>query len=911
MPSSGAAPPSGRNRTALARLKITDPDEGLPEAPPGTELRVLLPEDDRFAILAEKLEGMGAHVRRVRYLLEDEAITTAVGAQDRGQLLASSRVCRLNRPYRGSLTEVTGSAAAAARDAFDILWQDQTAVAQLAPQEAPVEGTVPPELARFLPFRALNPAQAEALPQVFGNDENLLVVAPTGAGKTVIGMAAALRTVVQQGRKSAWLVPQRSLTDELDRELASWRGHGLRVERLSGERTVDIARIHGADLWVATTEKFEAICRASAFREALAGVGSLVVDEIHMLGDPARGPVLEALLARVRDGGTPARIVGLSATIANAEQIAEWLRARLLRSTWRPSRLTWQLPAIPANPDFAVTEAARTRLASAITAAVTQDGGSVLIFCGSKRNVRRTALVIAASRGADVSGVRPDNLERLQQVCRQARIRLHYQGWEYRHEAEQAFRSREADVLVATSTVAAGVNLPARAVVIQDAQAGLETLDVGTVQQMFGRAGRIGAGEDQGWAFMIVDEHERAGWQSRLVAGHTVNSRIQDSLPEQLLSEVVQQLVSSQRQAEQWWVQTLAFHQGQRSLRPLSRGIQFLVSAGMLTALPAAQQGQRDRRLGPTELGRLTARLMVSPVICDVLRHALARAPLPAGPEEAEQLLAETLAALLPKLAQASVGDGAKAAVTRLLAARGHVGLRARPGQSAGPVGGSQRGDLARAALLAVANSPEAFYAGVRQIGGIPYAAMYPVLEEAPRYLHWLASQGLFGTVHPWCAIVAADLERRITWRMLQPVRGAGRLLWACEQMATPAHALQAVPQLWAAARAQGYTSPDWPVAGRPRQCHLDNAGYQALLRERATASTIEANSGQVRAVGPAGSVLAVWAGKTYVVTPIRRGQAATGPPSPAGGSPGAAVFTWRGDYRATGWLASYTQMPD
>ena len=119
----------------------------------------------------------------------------------------------------------------------------------------------------------LNPAQAEALPHVFARDENLLVVAPTGAGKTVIGMAAALRTVVQQGRKSAWLVPQRSLTDELDRELAGWRDHGLRVERLSGEHTVDIDRIHRADLWVATTEKFEAICRASAFREALADVG--------------------------------------------------------------------------------------------------------------------------------------------------------------------------------------------------------------------------------------------------------------------------------------------------------------------------------------------------------------------------------------------------------------------------------------------------------------------------------------------------------------------------------------------------------------------------------------------------------------------------------------------------------------
>ncbi len=291
------------------------------------------------------------------------------------------------------------------------------------------------------------------MPQVLGHDDNLLVVAPTGAGKTVIGMAAALRTVVQHRRKSAWLVPQRSLTDELDRELAGWRQQGLRVERLSGEHTVDIERIRRADLWVATTEKFEAICRASAFRDALAEVGSLVVDEIHMLGDSARGPVLEALLARVRDGGTPTRIVGLSATIANAGQIAEWLRARLLSVDWRPGSLTWQLPVIPANSDFAVTEAARTRLAAAITARVTADGGSALIFCGSKRNVRRTALVIAASRGVNVSGAGANNTERLRQACREARIGLHYQGWEHRREAEQGFRDRDIDVLVATVAV--------------------------------------------------------------------------------------------------------------------------------------------------------------------------------------------------------------------------------------------------------------------------------------------------------------------------------------------------------------------------------------------------------------------------------------------------------------------------
>ena len=890
---------------ALSWMKITDPGEWLPEAPPGADVRVLLPDDDQFGVLEEKLQAAGAQVRRVRYLLEDDAITTVPGAEHGHGLLASSSVCRLSLPSRRSRTEATGSAASAAHDAFDTLWQDHLADSQLTSRHEPIEAVVPAELLRFLPFGTVNPAQGQALPHVFGHDDNLLVVAPTGAGKTVIGMAAALRTVVQEGRKSAWLVPQRSLTDELDRELAGWRSQGLRVERLSGEHSVDIERIHRADLWVATTEKFEAICRASTFREALAEVGSLVVDEVHMLGDPARGPVLEALLARIRDGQSRTRIVGLSATIANAGQVAGWLRARLLQSSWRPSHLTWQLPAIPFHPDFAVTEAARTRLAAAITTLVAQDGGSVLVFCGSKRNVRRTALVIAASRGADVSGVGPDNPERLHQVCREARVALHYQGWDHRQESERAFRHREADVLVATSTVAAGVNLPARAVIVQDTQAGLNDLDVATVQQMFGRAGRIGAGEREGWAFLIVDEHERAGWQSRLVAGHTVHSRIEDSLPEQVLSEAVQRRVSSARQAEQWWVQTLAFHQGQRGLRPLRRAIQFLVSAGMLTQ---SSEGPGARQLGTTELGRLTARLMVSPALCDGLRTALARAPIPAGPDEAEELIIEVLVTVLPKLARANAGDAAKAAVTRLLAARGGGGRPVRHSALAESAAASRRGDLARAALLAAASSPEAFRPGVRQIGGVPYSAMYPVLEEAPRYLHWLACQGLFGTLHPWSAIVAGDLERRITWRMLQPGRGAGRLLWACEQMATSAHSRQVVPELWAAARARGYASPDWPVAGRPRQCRLDQVGYLELLRERATASTIEGDAEQVRGTGPAGSVLAVWAGKEYVVVPILRGREVTVPRPVGGDAPGAAVFTWRGDYRATGWLAAYSQ---
>lgn len=947
-------------------IKISDPDQALPHVPAGADVRILLPTGGDFDPMADKLVTAGAKVRRVRYLLEDETVEEVTGRR----LRASWMDCHLSRPRRGGQTTVTAAAARPARDAFAEMWHAYDPDVDLGGRPVPIEALVPADWARFFPHPTLNPAQAQALPEILHGDDNLVVVAPTGAGKTVIGMAAALRTI-QQGRKSAWLVPQRTLTDELDRELELWRRQGLRVERLSGEHTVDAERIRRADLWVSTTEKFEAICRASALRDALAEVGSLVVDEVHLLGDGGRGAVLEALLARMRhpptrpatagDAPPPTRLVGLSATVSNGEQLAAWLHARLLRVTWRPTRLTWQLLQVPAHADWNVTEAYRTRLAAAVTARVTDDGGSVLVFCGSKRTVRRMGLVIAASRGVDVYRVHPEDSSRVNDLCRRARVGLHYKGWEYRHEAEAGFRDHTLDVLVATSTVAAGVNLPARAVIVRDVQLGLDGMDVATVQQMFGRAGRTGAGENEGWAFLIVDGTERAAWQARLAAGHSVRSQILSSLPEHILGEAVQQRIRSLPEAEHWWVQTLAYHQGNHDPRPLRRSIRFLANAGMLAraapadsvpAVPGASthpltpthpgapthpsaaihpdgrapseddRGPSDNRTHanaspadraadfvPTELGRLTARLMVSPTVGNALRTALAQAPVPTDALQAERMLIAVLAAHVPKLAQAMAGEEARSAVARILADHPDTPWKATP-DGAGPGSaamrpgepGSMRGDLARAALLALATEPGLFGRGVRSVAGIPYAAMYPVLEEAPRYLHWIGCQGLLGTIHPWCAVVAADLGRRVRWRHCRPARGAGRLLWMCEQMATSVYADDVVPRLWKAARAGGYTAPDWPASRAPRACQLDAAQYRALLRERATGCTIVERDGSVTATAPSGAVLVTWTGAAYHATPVRRGSATAGYP-PGTGPHGAAVFTWRGDHRAAGWL--------
>ncbi len=877
---------------ALHWRKTTDPDLRLPRLPGDADFRVLLPDSPRFDALRARLDAAGARHRSVRHWVEDEVITTVRPGGSVAELTVATAVSSGGRRDWGGLA--ADERAAAARDAFELVWlAHEPTDDDAAP--VPAADLVPPEWVDYLPFPTLNPAQAHAAPAVLGGDEHLVVTAPTGAGKTVVGMLAALRAILGDKRKAAWLVPQRSLTDELDRELAAWRGRGLRVERLSGEHLTDVGRVRSADLWVATTEKFEAICRAGSLQAALAEVGCLVVDEVHLLGAAERGPLLEALLARVRGAGSPVRIVGLSATVSNGAEIASWLQGALVATTWRPTRLTWQLPQVPASSDRTTENTLRTRAAVELVARVSGDGGSVLVFCGSKPNVRATALAIAASRGADTAGVRADDTERLHRVCASVGVGLHYKDWEHKRESEHRFRNREWDVLVATTTVAAGVNLPARAVVVRDTRVGLDPIDTATVLQMFGRAGRVGAGEREGWAYLVTTELERAGWQEALVGGYTVRSRIHEDLPDHVLAEAVQGRLTTVEHARRWWLGTLSHHQGDSDTAPVLEAVGFLVAEGFL-----ARDGDRLR---VTELGLLTARLMVDTRTGAALRSTLAQVPPPTDPDEAEDTLVLLVSRLVPELAQAPVAEAVRPAVAAVLKAGGRRERIAPTTAATGPGAGttSSPGDLARAALLLVAHSPELFTRGGRAVAGLPWGTLHPVLDQAPRYLGWLAAQGYLRAVHPWVAIVASDLARRVRWRALGPPRGAGRLLWMCEQMAPSPHTDDVVPRLWEAARSRGVAAPDWPHTTPPRGCLLGQDDYLALLRERATGVSITVSDGEATVSGLVSGAVVAWSGLKMVGASDRAVV-----DCPPGATDGVAVFTRRGDHTAIGKLGTH-----
>ncbi|MFJ8661460.1 DEAD/DEAH box helicase [Streptomyces sp. NPDC093795] len=900
--------PDAAEQRALSWWKVADPAWRPPDAAltAAEDVRVILPEGPEYEALRVWLKERDVPYRVSRYWEEAGQVGTVTDTGGRTELVAVGLDGAAPAP---------GPWAVAARDAFAAQWD---ALEELPDGDGdayvPVGELVPSEWAGLLPHPSFNPVQAAAVPVVLEGTGHLVVVAPTGAGKTPIGMVAALEAHAR-GRKAAWLVPQRSLTDELDRELQLWRSRGLRVVRLTGEAAVDTELIRSADVWVATTEKFEAICRAGSLRDALAEVGCLVVDEIHLLGDPTRGAVLEALLARVREDSTATRIVGLSATVANADEVAQWLGARLVRTTWRPTRLTWQLPLLPPvdETDWAKRAAVRTEAAVRIARQVTADSGSVLVFCGSKRRVRSTALALAADRGVPTAGVDADDAEAVERLCTKAGVRLHYRDWPYKREAEQAFRAREAEILVATSTVAAGVNLPARAVIVCDTTLGLDRVEVSMVQQMFGRAGRIGAGEREGWAFLLTDPAERAHWQARLAAGYTVRSRLDEHLADHLLAEAVQERLSTLEEAERWWAGTFAAHQGHDSVEPLHEAAQFLASVGCLR--PAVDED----RLEPSALGRLTSRFMVDATIAEGLSTALRQAPVPEDPLTAEQLLGALLSTCLPVLEQAPFTERAKAALRRVLRETEHAddetddpwGLG--PAEEPAPAEDEQRpqaGDLARAVLLLAATRPRLFRGRPTYVLGIPMDSMIGILEEAQRYLAWLGAQGPLGTVHPWVAVVAADLSLRIRWRTLGAGRGAGRLLWMCERMATAPLAPGLVPRMWNAARARGIDAPDWNGTTPPSDCALSPDRYHALLAERATGTRLTLQDDTVRVWAPPGSVIRLWNGATTTLH-LADGEETTllvppaDPADSSAGCCGAAVFT-RGDRLAAGWLGAY-----
>jgi len=378
----------------------------------------------------------------------------------------------------------------------------------------------------------LYPPQAEAVEAGVTDGESVVASVPTASGKTLIAELAML-SAVKRGGKALYIVPLRALASEKKAEFEEFEQYGVSVGVSTGNYESDGEWLSTKDVIVATSEKVDSLVRNGA--GWIEDLSCVVADEVHLIDDPQRGPTLEVTLAKLRQLNPGLQTVALSATVGNAGDIAAWLDAELVDSTWRPIDLKKGVHYGNAlHLDDGTQRELDVRSGEKQTAAVVRDtladGGSSLVFVNSRRNAEAASRRLADTVAPHLTDEERDDLADVAEEIRDVSdtetsddladavakgAAFHHAGLASDHRAlvEDAFRDRLLKVISATPTLAAGVNTPSRRVVVRDwrrydgTAGGMQPLDVLEVHQMMGRAGRPGM-DPYGEAVLVASSHD-------------------------------------------------------------------------------------------------------------------------------------------------------------------------------------------------------------------------------------------------------------------------------------------------------------------------------------------------------------------------------------------------------------------
>ncbi len=381
----------------------------------------------------------------------------------------------------------------------------------------------------------LLPLQEEAVKRhdLFGA-RNLLVQAPTSSGKTFVGEMAAIHTALRQ-KQVVYLVPLKALAEEKYREFhQKYTDYGLKVILSTRDHRAHDQELEQGNFSIAVVV-YEKLAQLLVRRpERAAEIDLVIADELEILSDPERGPGAELLLTRLRQ--SQCRLIGLSAVIGGAQRLANWMDATLVQSDQRPVELRYGVlyegefhyrscnamgqgsESLVAGSGESAEEVALENLA-----VFAEAGERSLVFVRAKQDTRRGADRIAARLDLPAATVAMAALEGLEPTrSREALLAVMAHGVafhnadlspEERVVVEEAFRVGEVLVLVSTSTLAVGLNLPARNVFLTtekwryDSQLGMPwktPVSHMEYENMGGRAGRLGMGYDYGRAILVA-----------------------------------------------------------------------------------------------------------------------------------------------------------------------------------------------------------------------------------------------------------------------------------------------------------------------------------------------------------------------------------------------------------------------
>ena len=393
----------------------------------------------------------------------------------------------------------------------------------------------------------LFPPQARALPNSL-DGRNLMLAIPTASGKSLVAhitMAHRLSNDLN-GMRGVYIVPLKALASEKFRELSEiCKSVDLRVGLAIGDRSSENNFVEDSDVLVCTSEKLDSMLRSNP--SLMDDIGIVVADEFHLLQDPNRGPTLEILLSRIRHRVEGAQILALSATVGNANDLAEWLDADLVKSEWRPIALysgtltgldlRYHSVESPGG-DFSLPESKRldggaNKNLHSVLDDTTEMSKQMLVFVASRSSAQKEARELSKhvkskldaedhnfsdsvteswDEMANSLSVRESGSVTAKALANAVRggVGFHHAGLtsSQRRVVEEGFRTGNLLCIVATPTLAQGVNLPASRVVIRDSRrwstvaARSMPLPVMEVRQMMGRAGRPGF-DEFGESFLV------------------------------------------------------------------------------------------------------------------------------------------------------------------------------------------------------------------------------------------------------------------------------------------------------------------------------------------------------------------------------------------------------------------------
>ncbi|KAK2781439.1 hypothetical protein FQN52_001631 [Onygenales sp. PD_12] len=437
-------------------------------------------------------------------------------------------------------------------------------------------------------FQFFNPMQTQIFHTLYHTPANVLLGSPTGSGKTVaaeLAMWWAFRE--RPGSKVVYIAPMKALVRE---RVQDWRRRltapmGLKLVELTGDNTPDTRTIRDADIIITTPEKWDGISRSWQTRGYVRRVSLVIIDEIHLLGGD-RGPILEIIVSRMNyiasQSKGAVRLLGMSTACANATDLGNWLGVKEglfnFRHSVRPVPLEIFIDGFPEqrgfcplmqsmnrptflaiknhSPEKPVIVFVASRRQTRLTAK------DLINYCGMEDNPRRFLHMSEEDLQLNLSRVKDDALKEALSFG----IGLHHAGLieSDRQLSEELFANNKIQILVATSTLAWGVNLPAHLVVVKGTQffdakiEGYKDMDLTDVLQMLGRAGRPQF-DTSGIARIFTQDAKKPFYKHFLHTGFPVESTLHKVLNDHLGAEVSAGTITTKQDALDYLTWTFFF----------------------------------------------------------------------------------------------------------------------------------------------------------------------------------------------------------------------------------------------------------------------------------------------------------------------------------------------------------------